>query len=61
MCLSKKCFMLVSFLVLFIIGAFLSNLQEIAFAEEKIRKPDVTTVILTKSQKGFPSTLLRSS
>lgn len=53
MCLSKKCFMLVSFLVLFTPGAFLSNLQESAFAEEKIHKPDVTTVILKKEPEGI--------
>ena len=53
MFLSKKCFMLVSFLVLFILGTFLSHLQEIAFAEEKIYKPDVTTVILNKEPEGI--------
>ena len=53
MCLSKKCFMLVSFLVLFIPGVFLSQLQEIACAEEKIHKPDVTTVILKKEPEGI--------
>ena len=53
MCLSKKCFMLVSFLVLFTPGVFLSNLQEIAFAEEKSYKPDVTTVILKKEPEGI--------
>ena len=50
---SKKCFMLVSFLGLFILGVFLSNLQEIAFAEEKIHNPDVTTVILKKEPEGI--------
>jgi hypothetical protein len=45
--------MLVSFLVLFIPGTFLSNLQEIALAEEKIHKPDVTTVILKKEPEGI--------
>ena len=50
---NKKCYLLVSFVSLFMLGTFLSTFQDITFAEEKIPKPVVKTVILKREPAGI--------
>jgi len=53
MCLGKKCNFLLSFVLILMLSVYLFVHQEHAFAEEKIQKPDVTTVLLQKEPAGI--------
>lgn len=55
----KKCYLLVLFISLFIVSTFLSTFKDTAFAEEKIPKPAIKTVILKREPAGISPNLLK--
>lgn len=50
---NKKCYLLLSFVLLLIVGTFLPTFKDTAFAEEIIPQPAIKTVLLKREPAGI--------
>ena len=50
---NKKCYLLLSFVLLFIVGTFVPTFKDTAFAEEIIPKPAIKTVLMKREPAGI--------